>query len=96
MCGLYLLITYESCFVLSTYSELQERSAQLTLNLAQANEAVQAVASERDTLRTVLQEHEAEKERLQVQLQDRDRQMSDLKQVHADQVRYVRLCSTVQ
>ena len=82
-----LFVSNGSCFVLSTCRELNERSAQLTLDLAQANEAIQVVASERDMLRTVLQEHEAETERLQVQLQDWDRRMSDLKQVHAAQVR---------
>ena len=61
-------------------SQLKERSAQLTLDLAHANEAVLVVASERDTLRTVVQEHEAEEERLQVQLRERDKIMSDMKQ----------------
>ena len=68
-------------------SELQATSAQLSVNLAQANEAILAVASERDTLRTAVQEHEAEEESLKVQLQECDRKMSELKQVCDAQVR---------
>ena len=71
----------------SKCSELQERNAQLTLDLAQANEAVQALASERSMLETVVQGHEADKDRLQVKLQEWDRRMSDLQQVHDAQVK---------
>ena len=57
------------------------------MDLAQAKEAILAVASERDTLRTAVQEHEAEEESLKVQLQECDRKMSELKQVCDAQVR---------
>ena len=57
------------------------------MNLAQAKEAFLAVALERDTLRTAVQEHEAEEERKKVQLQERDRKLSELKQMCDAQVR---------
>lgn len=48
---------------------------------------VLVVASERDIVRNAVQEHEAEEERLQAQLRERDKNMSELKQVHDVEVR---------
>ena len=48
----------------SAHSKLQESGAQLSMNLARANETVTSVSSERDALRNAVQEHKAEEERL--------------------------------
>lgn len=69
------------------YSQLQESNSQLTMHLTQTNDMVLVVASERDTLRNAVQEHEAKEERLQAQLRERDKGMSELKQVHDVEIR---------
>lgn len=80
-------ISFYVMVLFTFYSELLERSEQLSMNLAQANEAVLAVASERDGLQSVVQKQRAEEERLQCQLRERDKKSTELEQVYDAQIR---------
>ena len=79
--GFYVMVLF------TFYSELLERSAQLSMNLAQANEAALAAASERDGLQSVVQKQKAEEERLQCQLRERDKKSTELEQMYNAEIR---------
>lgn len=78
--GKICLLVFLSLRQFTFYSELEKKNAQLSVDLAQANKAMLAVASERDKLRSA-------EERLQYQLQEREKKISELEQVYAAETR---------
>lgn len=79
------------CFIdIIHSSNLEKKSVQLSMELAQAKKMICTAESELDELKSAAQEQKAKEERLQCQLQEKKEEISGLEQGHDAKIRLER------